>query len=206
VAAATQTPGTATTTSPSSTQAAVTAAPTPAATTPTVTPAGTVAAAATRSPAPGLSGAVDLKSVIPADIAGNRMIIEIGTPDSFLGLWNDPKRAQDLLRSLGKSVSDVSIANSYGDVVYPKVMYISAYRVAGADPDALLHGIVNEYLRMVPDFAATPTVIGGKNTIVLLQPNAPTYARQIFYGFGDTVFLISANPVEWATEALTRLP
>ncbi len=126
-----------------------TPAPTPVSPTAVTTPAPTAAPSATAPPAPTFSG--DLASLIPAMIGGNTMIIEAGRPEDFLGLWNNKQRAQALLASLGKSVSDVSIVNSYGkEATSPQGIFVYAYRVAGADGEALLQGMTKEYLRLLP--------------------------------------------------------
>jgi hypothetical protein len=158
-------------------------------------------------PPPTLGGDIDLVSLMPADIGGHKMTIELGGGDQFLGLWNNAQVAQALLTRLGSSASDVSIANSYADdVVYPQAILIYGYRVAGADGNALLQGMVQNYINMLDTMVATPTTMGGKSVTAVGLPGATATDLQYFYAVGDIVFNVNATSQEWIQEALSRLP
>jgi hypothetical protein len=156
---------------------------------------------------PTLAAGADPANLLPEEIAGHTMTIQVGQPDSFLGLWNDEAIAQDLLDDLGKTIDDVAIAWSYAeDTTFPETIQINAYQVKGADGEALLRGITDNYLAAIPDWAATEATVAGKDVVVLGPANAANTFPQYFYRVGDIVFNINGNPPEWVEEALTKLP
>lgn len=46
----------------------------------------------------------------------------------------------------------------------------------------------------------------GGNVVAIGPAEDPESAAQYFYGVGDIVFNVTANPREWAVGALSKLP
>jgi hypothetical protein len=165
---------------------------------------------ATVTPAATLSG--DLESLLPTEIAGNAMTIEPASDParSFMILWNDEQVAEDLLDALGGSPDDIDVVFSYpeGDT-FPDRVSVDAYRVAGADGTALRDGFVQNYRTFLEPYttiSVTEETVGGKQVVLLEQPESPDPQGQYFYGVGDIVFVVSGTPTEWVEDALARLP
>jgi hypothetical protein len=174
---------------------------------PTSTGQAAVSPTAEPSAAPSLSG--DLESLVPTDIAGHTMTIEPASDPvwSLLNLWSDEAIGRALLDSLGKSEDDIDVVFSYTEADVPQII-VNAYRVAGADGEALKDGMVAEYLAMFEEHGAviTETTLGGKDVSVMSTENAPAGVGEHFYAVGDVVFSVSANPPEWVEDALQALP
>jgi hypothetical protein len=204
------TPG-ATATAPGPAQATgiETSAPSAVTSTPSATPTGGAAASPTAEPSAAASLSADLESLMPTEIAGHTMTIEPASDPvwSLLNLWNDEGIGRDLLDSLGKSEDDIDVVFSYTEADVPQII-VNAYRVAGADGEALKDGMVAEYLAMFEEHGAviTETTLGGKDVSVMSTENAPAGVGEHFYAVGDVVFSVSANPPEWVEDALQALP
>ncbi len=159
------------------------------------------------TPAASIDAGASLKSLVPAEIAGKSLTIEpaLDGGQSFLGLWNDEKMARKLLDSLGASPKDVEIVYGYGEVEAPKQLYVTAYRIPRVDGTALRDGMISNYQKVL-GWDATPATLGGKDVVAVHQSGSSPESGQIFYSVGNNVFMVSANPTDWAIEALGKLP
>ena len=146
---------------------------------------------------------------MPTEVDGVPMTIEPASDSaqSFLILWNDEQTARDLLQILGKTEADVDIVFSYSTPDVPQIT-LNAYRVIGADAEALKDGMAANYLAVVQSSGGvvTETTLGGKNVTVLSLANSPPGVGEHFYAVGDIVFNVSADPPEWVAKTLAVLP
>jgi hypothetical protein len=164
--------------------------------------------AATTGPTPAVV-AGDIGSVIPTEIAGHPMRIEVYTSagDNFLFMWQSEDVALKLLESLGKTKDDVTAAQGNADdIKSPESLFVYAYRVAGADGQALRDGMVERYLALFDGWDAPMRTMAGKSVAVMGPKGDEESAGQAFYAVGDIVFNITSNHPEWIEAAVALLP
>ncbi len=165
-------------------------------------------AAATTGPTPAVVSG-DIGSVIPTEIAGHPMRIEVYTSagDNFLFMWQSQEVAIQLLESLGKTKEDVTAAQGTASgIEYPETLFVYAYRVAGADGQAFRDGMVERYLALFDGWDAPTKTMAGKTVAVMGPKGNEESAGQAFYAVGDIVFHITSNHPEWIEAAVAALP
>jgi hypothetical protein len=174
---------------------------------------------ATAEPQQTFHGATELETLIP-DQVGDITLENM----SFSGQeWFDltagghPATTQLLnafLSGLGSSIDDVSAAggNGFSDSSDAYV-YVTAFRVAGADSAALLRGSIQFAVDIVPigndgmSGTATPVTLGGKSaTLVTAELGGTVIDESYYYGYGDVVFRVSGDSEETVAAALALLP
>lgn len=165
-------------------------------------------AAATTGPTPFVAPD-DIGAVIPTEIAGHPMRIEVYTSagDNFLFMWQSKEVAVQLLESLGKTKNDVTAAQGNADdIKSPESLFVYAYRVAGADGQAFRDGMVERYLALFDGWDAPIKTVAGKSVAVMGPKGDEESAGQAFYAVGDIVFNITSNHPEWIEAAVALLP
>lgn len=198
---------------PTQTQApSTTSAPSPSAAETTVAPT----VAATPSPA----SATDLVALIPDQVGD----IVLDEPLSFSGqeyvdaatggVPQNVEAFNDFIAQFGRSVDDLSGATTSGFSESGDYVYVTANRVAGADPALLLSETVQFTLDSIPNFnsgmagTATQLTLGGKpvTKVVTVLGESMVYDTSYYYGYGDIVFKVSGINDEVVAEALSLLP
>jgi len=151
---------------------------------------------------------VDLATLLPTEIAGKTLSIEVGTnPASFLNLWKDPADAESFLAELGKTTSDVSIVYGSNSEDFPNLIYLTGYRVAGADGQALGQGMAEQLASRLGEWTVSTETVGGRTVIKLAADDASgEFVPHYFVPIGDTVVDVQGNPPAWAEEAISKLP
>ncbi len=97
-----------------------------------------------------------------------------------------------VLGDVGKTPDDVTIIQAQGsNPTAGEVMIVQAFRVAGADPAALMNAILDFW--KVDEDVAAPITIGGKELIVQGHPDTQPKYKNYYYGYGDTVFKLGYN-------------
>ena len=97
-----------------------------------------------------------------------------------------------MLGTLGTSPDDVTIVQAQGSSpTADEVMLVQAFRVAGADPAALMDAML-EFWKVEND-VATPITIADKQLIVLGSPQTSDQYKTYYYGYGDTIFRLNYN-------------
>ena len=148
----------------------------------------------------------DLEGRLPNAINGITL-----TKYSFKGstfLESGADNSQDLvnlLNSLGKTPNDLSVAiaaDPSGDLD----MSIGAFRVAGADSNALLQAFIAATRTSTPEDAITQANVGGKNVTQIVDPTDPSSGAIYVYPSGDVMFYVQSPDTALATTALQALP
>jgi hypothetical protein len=151
---------------------------------------------------------VDLATLLPTEVGGKTIDIELGTnPTSFTNLWEQVADAEAFLAGLGKTIDDVSLVYGTNSEDFPNLIYMTGYRVEGADGQALGRGMAEQLADRIEGLAVTDQTIAGR-PVITLSAAEPTEGDvpHHFVVIGDTVVDVQANPPEWAEEAISKLP
>lgn len=162
-------------------------------------------------------GAVELEALIPDEVDGIAIEKQSLTGEQYVSAFSggNPEVREDLedfLASVGRSIADVSAAfgSGFGESTY---VNISATRAAGADPTALLDGVVQLAVSSAPEFnsgmsaTTTETTLGGKNvTLVTTTLGDSVFSEQYYYGYGDVIFVVNGGSEEIIASAFSQLP
>lgn len=164
--------------------------------------------------------AVDVATLIPEQVGD----IPLDDPTGFSGqeffdastggIPENVEAFNDFLARLGSSVEDLSGAATSGFSESGDYVYVTANRVAGADGDLLLSETIRLSLESIPNFnsgmagTATEVTLGDKTVtkIVTMLGDTTVYDTSYYYGYGDTIFKVSAISEDVAAEALSLLP
>jgi hypothetical protein len=151
---------------------------------------------------------VDLATLLPSEIAGKPVTIELGTStSSFMNLWKEPADAVAFLAGLGKSEGDVSLVFGYNSDDFPNVIHMTGFRVAGADGQTLAQGIADQLASRLGPWTVTTETLAGRTVVKLAPDDASTgFVAHYFVVIRDTVVDVEGNPPEWVEEAVSKLP
>jgi hypothetical protein len=182
----------------SSTGGASTPTPSPS---PTPTPTPTQAASAL--PSLNLpSNAKELEALLPDTLGGAKVIKASYKGQDFLNSSSSSQAFKTWLSSVGKSLSDVSVAfgfvasNTSGSGVF-------AFRVNGVDHSKLIDAFKASDTSN-GSMQWTSANVGGKS---VQQSTDPSTSTAIYlYGTADLLFFVSTNDPKIAQEALSHLP
>jgi len=153
------------------------------------TPTAVSAPSSSPTPPPPSTGPVDLEAVVPTEVGAITMTPEVIAADDFLGAYED---FGPMLGALGKSPADVTIVQAQGsDPQGSEIMIVQAFRVAGADPAALMSGFLDFW--KVTDDEAVPITIADKQLIVQGHPDTDAQFKSYYYSYGDVVFRLGYN-------------
>ncbi|MDQ6793890.1 MAG: hypothetical protein M3067_03490 [Chloroflexota bacterium] len=167
---------------------------TPAAATPA---AQATPAASTDLVMPSFNADLDLEAQLPNDFCNQKVTKGSFTGPDFLG--SDPV-FDALVKALGKSPSDVSVA--LGSVKGPECVGISlfALRIKGADPSQFEQLFVAEQVKK--GTPATKTNIGGRDVWTYTDDSG----TNILYLKGDVAFGVTAKTAADAAKGLAVMP
>jgi len=189
----------------------VTAAPTLAETAPPETPLPTLPSI---GPIPSFSFTPDvaLEFLFPKKIDGADVhVTSFHLKDIVSAFESDPKQKkifQDFLAALGKTIDDVSVA--IGSVMLNgHYEAIIAARVAGADPNLLLQGVVTvgQAQKDVPaHWSSGSATVGGKSVATLTDTTDPKAKVDYSYSLGDVVFIVTTADPKIVATLLSSLP
>ncbi len=166
------------------TSAPTTAAETAAATTPEATAEATADAA---TPAASMAATDDVEGLVPTQVGGITLEPESIDLEQFLLGYPG---FDDVIEGLGKAPSDATIIQAQGSNA-GELMFVQAFRVAGADPTALMDSILTFWETSGDETG--PITIGGKELIVQGSPNAADQYKTYYYPYGDVVFRLAYN-------------
>lgn len=179
----------------------------------------------TVEPEPSFFGDAELSALIPAEIGGYPVDIQTLSGADILA-QTDPSDADavdqlnaldDALASMGKQISDLSLAfasfpteDSFGD--------ITAVRLKGADIASVTDDLLPLLLTDIVDPQQTPTVIAGKDVIIVtdgpLASDSPDPSADPFDIGTDRAYVYPKGEVLWfvtvtepqLTEVFQKLP
>ncbi len=148
----------------------------------------------------------DLENRLPNEINGVTLVKYSFKGSSFLesGASNS-QDLLDLLTTLGKTPADMSVAFA-ADPVGDLDVQIGAFKVSGADSNALLQGFVLATQKQSPEDVITQANVGGKNVTQIDDPQDTTSGSVYIYASGDTLFYVASPDAALAGAALLALP
>jgi hypothetical protein len=165
---------------------------------------------AASSPVPSVDshGVPELEALLPTKIGGVQLkLYSLRGPDFYaLGTTDTQGRLDTMLGALGKTVADLSVADA-GDPSGQAILELGAFRVAGAQPAALLADWIAANEASSPgDIAVSSEVVDGRRLTKLVDRTRDVAATTRAYVKGDTIFLIGADDPALVSAALAQLP
>jgi hypothetical protein len=148
----------------------------------------------------------DLEARLPNEINGVTLVKYSFKGATFLESGADNQQdLVDFLSALGKSPNDLSVAFA-GDANGDLDLQLGAFRVAGADSNALLSAFVAATQKESPQDTVTQGNVGGKNVTQIVDPDDTESGTIYIYANGDTLFYVSSPDASLAAAGLTALP
>lgn len=162
------------------------------------------------SPEPSVDahGVPDLEALLPAKV-GNVVLerLSLSGHDFYsTGTAETQGRLDDMLSKLGKTVSDLTVADA-GDPTGIAVLEVGAFRVAGADSAQLLSEWVASNQAASPGRIQVSNVtVDGRALTKLLDTGRPVGGTIHAFVKGDVIFLVDADDPTLLSSALAQLP
>lgn len=183
--------------------------------TPTLAPSASPSVAASpagpsESPEPSVdSHAVpELEALLPVkvgDVALERLSL---TGPDFYSTGTDETRGRldEMLTNLGKTVSDLSVADA-GDPTGIAVLEVGAFRVAGADSTQLLaEWVASNQAAGAGRIQVSNVTLDGRALTKLVDTGRPIGGTIHAFVKGDVIFLVDADDQALLSSALAQLP
>ena len=146
-----------------------------------------------------------LEAMLPAAVGGTPLQRSSLTMSAVLDSGGNRPVVGAFLQSIGKTETDGTVALAF-DLTGAVPGGISAFKVAGADPSALLAGLVSvEGSDLGGAATVSQATVGGKNVTVATIGNGVNDTTWI-YGRGDVVFVVKAPDATGAAAFLELLP
>lgn len=146
-----------------------------------------------------------LEAMLPAAVRGTPLQRSSLTLSAVLDSGGNRPVVGTFLQSIGRTEADGTVALAF-DLTGAVPGGISAFKVAGADPSALLAGIVSvEGSDLGGVATVSQSTVGGKNVTVATIGNGLNDTTWI-YGRGDVVFVVKAPDATGAAAFLALLP
>jgi len=148
----------------------------------------------------------DLEGRLPSQVNGVTLVKYSFKGSSFLASGADNQQdLVDFLTTLGKSPDDLSVAFA-GDPNGALDVQLGAFRVAGADSNALLQAFIVATQKESPQDQVTQQNVGGKNVTQIVDPTDSDTGPIYIYANGDTLFYVSSKDAALAAAALQAMP
>ncbi len=148
----------------------------------------------------------DLEARLPSAVNGVTLTKYSLKGANFMTTQNPGAKAlTDMLSSIGKNPSDVSVAVA-ADPSGNLGISIGAFRVAGTDSGALLAAFVAATQKETPSDVVTPANVGGENVTQITNPTDTEAGTIDVYASADTLFYVQAKDANLAAAALAALP
>ncbi|MBA2718285.1 MAG: hypothetical protein H0U52_03430 [Chloroflexi bacterium] len=146
-----------------------------------------------------------LEAMLPAAVGGTALQRSSLTLSAVLDSGGNRPVVDAFLQSIGKTEADGTVALAF-DLTGAVPGGITAFKVAGADPSALLAGIVSvEGSDLGGAASVTQATVGGKKVTVATIGSGVNDSTWI-YGRGDVVFVVKAPDATGAASFLELLP
>jgi hypothetical protein len=148
----------------------------------------------------------ELENRLPNTINGVTLTKYSFKGSTFLGSGaSNSKDLIDLLTSLGKTPDDMSVAFA-ADPTGDLDLQVGAFKVAGADSNALLAAFVAASKSTTPTDQVTQTNVGGKNVTQIVDPADTTTGAIYVYANGDVLYYVLSPDPALAGAAIQALP
>jgi hypothetical protein len=146
-----------------------------------------------------------LEAMLPAAVGGTPLQRSSLTLKAILDSGGNRPVVDAFLQSIGKTEADGTVALAF-DLTGAVPGGITAFKVTGADPAALLAGIVSvEGSDLGGAATVSQATVGGRNVTVATIGNGVNDTTWI-YGHGDVVFVVKAPDATGAAAFLELLP
>ena len=150
----------------------------------------------------------ELEALLPATVGS--VVLErlsLSGPDFYsTGTPATRTRLDDMLAKLGKTVSDLTVADA-GDPTGIAVLEVGAFRVAGADSARLLAEWVASNQATSPGRIQVSNVtLDGRALTRLVDTGRPVGGTIHAFVKGDVIFLVDADDPALLSSALAQLP
>ena len=154
----------------------------------------------------------NLESLFPKQIDGNKVKVRSFHATDVLGIFAttpaQKKAFQDLLNSLGATISDVTVA--IGTVnLGGSAHHITAVRVIGADPNQFAQAFVTFGIAVKDnpgDWVAAFATVGGKAVGTLTDSTDSSASVDYGYPYGEVIFTTATADPQIAAKLIGALP
>jgi hypothetical protein len=148
----------------------------------------------------------DLEARLPNAINGVTLTKYSWKGADFFAADNaSSQHLQDLLNALGKAPADLSIAFA-SDPTGRLGVTVGAFKVTGADGNALLAEFLNAARRDAPSVTFTQASVGGRNVTQITDPTDMAKATVYAFTAGDVLFDVQSTDQALAAAALQAIP
>lgn len=148
----------------------------------------------------------DLENRLPGEINGVALTKYSFKGTTFLGSGaSNSQDLLDLLSSLGKTPDDMSVAFA-ADPAGDLDVQVGAFKVAGADSNALLAAFVDASQSTTPGTQVSQANVGGKNVTQIVDPSDTTTGAIYVYANGDVLYYVLSPDPALAAATLQALP
>jgi hypothetical protein len=145
-----------------------------------------------------------LEGLLPTDIGGTPFIVETFTGADAFGNDAGSRAVTAGLRTLGKSPADLELAEVY-DENQAVDLYLFAFRLPGADPEALRSLVLDSWLVADAEGVTTEEVELGGKTMTHVD-YGDDFPDAYLYSLGDVAIIIHSGSEQLAEAAAEALP
>jgi hypothetical protein len=170
---------------------------------PVIEPSGLPSAAPGESPA-GEPASPQLDALLPKDIGGTQFLVDTYRATDVLGDDVGSRAVTAGLRQLGRTPEELELAEVY-DANRALDLYLFAFRLPGADPDALKTLVLDSWLVAGAEGVTTEEVELGGKTLTRVR-YGEEFPDAYVYSVGDVAVIIHTGSEDLAAEAAEALP
>ena len=142
--------------------------------------------------------------MLPAEIGGTPFIVQSFTGADAFGNDAGSRAVTAGLRALGKSPADLELAEAY-DQNESLDLYLFAFRLPGADPEALHSLVLDSWLVADAEGVTSEQVELGGKTVTHVD-YGDEFQDAYVYSLGDTAVIIQSGSPDLAAAAAEALP
>jgi hypothetical protein len=146
----------------------------------------------------------ELEGMLPTEIGGTPFIVQSFTGTDAFGNDAGSRAVTAGLRALGKSPADLELAEAY-DQNESLDLYLFAFRLPGADPEALRTLVLDSWLVADAEGVTSEEVQLGGKTVTHVD-YGDDFQDAYVYSLGDTAVIIQSGTPELAAAAAEALP
>jgi hypothetical protein len=170
---------------------------------PVIDPSALPSAPPAESPA-GEPASPELDALLPKEIGGTPYVVSTYIATDVFGDDAGSRAVTAGLRELGKSPADLELAEAY-DQNQAVDLYLFAFRLPGADPEALRSLVLDSWLVAGAEGVTTEEVELGGKTLTHVE-YGDEFPEAYLYSVGDVAVILHTGSEELAVEAAQALP
>jgi hypothetical protein len=170
---------------------------------PVIEPSGLASESPAESPAGG-PASPELDALLPKDIGGTQFLVETYRATDVLGDDVGSRAVTAGLRQLGRAPEELELAEVY-DANRALDLYLFAFRLPDADPEALKSLVLDSWLVAGADGVTAEEVELGGKTLTRVR-YGEEFPDAYLYSVGDVAVIIHTGSEDLAAEAAAALP